>query len=1078
VDDRHLGFTATIVKKFLTSNLPLLLIIASFALGAWALQRTPREEEPQIVVPMVDVLVSFPGASAEEVERLVAANLETKLWEVTGVEHVYSMSRPGSAVITLRFAVGEDRERALINAHSKIQSYADRAPPGLSGWIVKAVDIDDVPILTLTLFGEGYDGFTLRRIGDEILDNLQSVPDASAAQVVGGQRREIRVELDPQLLASRGVSPMTVAQALRAANADQAAGTFEQGNAVYGLRTSAFLETAEEVESIVVAVADGRPVLLRDVAGVTDGPEEVSTLTRVAFGPAGDDRGVPEHYLDGRERPAVTISLAKRKGSNAVSVAHDVLDTVDDLRGHVIPDDVQVLVTRNYGETADHKVNELVGHILVAIITVVLVLALGLGWREALVVAIAVPMTFSAALFADLVTGYTINRVTLFALVLSLGLLVDDPIVDVENIHRHFRLKQRPPLEATLFAVNEVRPPLINATFTVIVAFLPMFFVSGMMGPYMRPMPFNVPVVMLASLVVALTVTPWFAHLVLKGTYGKEEKPFVLERSIIYRVYRKIMRPMIEHRTLAYGFLFLVVFALIGSMGLVVLGLVPLKMLPFDNKNELQLVVDMPEGTPLEKTDRVVRDLGDVLRTVPEVADYQSYVGHASPHDFNGLVRRYFLRRGPHLADVRVTLADKADREMQSHSIALRIRPAIEEVAERHGAVVRIVEAPPGPPVLATVVGEVLAPPQATWDEQIEQAKKVKGLFARVDKLVEVDDMIEADQPEYRFVVDREKAALSGIAPADIAMTLRGGVSGHTAGTLHVEGETHPLVIRLRLPRADRSSLAALERLPVGSRSGGTVPLGELGSFVEDTMGKTIFRKDLRRVAYVTGEMAGRSPVEAILDLHALLREEPLPEGWEVRFTGEGEWQITVDVFRDLGLAFAGALLGIYILLVAQTGSLSMPLIIMVAIPITMVGIMPGFAILNLFTNVPIGPFPNPTFFTATAMIGMIALAGIVVRNAIILIDFIQLTAKEEGLTLGEAVVRAGAVRFKPIMLTASTSMLGTWVMTLDPIFSGLAWAFIFGISASTLFTLVVVPLLYYLIFRSRTAAPAVAEGA
>jgi multidrug efflux pump subunit AcrB len=538
------------------------------------------------------------------------------------------------------------------------------------------------------------------------------------------------------------------------------------------------------------------------------------------------------------------------------------------------------------------------------------------------------------------------------------------------------------------------------------------------------------------------------------------------------------MRPMIEHRTLAYGFLFLVVFALIGSMGLVVLGLVPLKMLPFDNKNELQLVVDMPEGTPLEKTDRVVRDLGDVLRTVPEVADYQSYVGHASPHDFNGLVRRYFLRRGPHLADVRVTLADKADREMQSHSIALRIRPAIEEVAERHGAVVRIVEAPPGPPVLATVVGEVLAPPQATWDEQIEQAKKVKGLFARVDKLVEVDDMIEADQPEYRFVVDREKAALSGIAPADIAMTLRGGVSGHTAGTLHVEGETHPLVIRLRLPRADRSSLAALERLPVGSRSGGTVPLGELGSFVEDTMGKTIFRKDLRRVAYVTGEMAGRSPVEAILDLHALLREEPLPEGWEVRFTGEGEWQITVDVFRDLGLAFAGALLGIYILLVAQTGSLSMPLIIMVAIPITMVGIMPGFAILNLFTNVPIGPFPNPTFFTATAMIGMIALAGIVVRNAIILIDFIQLTAKEEGLTLGEAVVRAGAVRFKPIMLTASTSMLGTWVMTLDPIFSGLAWAFIFGISASTLFTLVVVPLLYYLIFRSRTAAPAVAEGA
>jgi len=1063
------SFTARIVEIFLTSKLSLLFIIAALGAGAVGFLLTPREEEPQIIVPMVDVYISMPGASAEEVEKLVAARLETKLMEIEGVENVYSMSAPGQAVVTLRFEVGRNREDALTNTHAEIAGYAAEAPPGITGWIVKPIDVDDVPILTLALHAADRDDHELRRIADEVVDNLQRVPDSSKSAVFGGRPRQIRVVIDPEALAARGLSILDVSRALGGANVARRAGTFEQSDREVLVRAGPFLRSAYEIEDVVVSSAGGRLVYVKDVAEVVDGPEEARTYTRIGFGPAAPrthDRpggpGTPEEA-------AVTISVAKRKGTNAVWVARDVVETINDLREQgVIPADVSVTVTRNYGETADEKVNELAGHIIVAVITVVVIIILGLGWRAALVVALAVPMTFSIALAADFLVGYTINRVTLFALVLSLGLLVDDPIVDVENIHRHFRLMKEPPMQATLTAVNEVRPPLIMATFTVIVSFLPLYFVTGMMGPYMRPMPFNVPVVMLASLVIALTVTPWAGYRLLKAEYGRQEKPFDLKKSGIYRVYRFFMAPLLGKHAIGSIFLLFILLAFFGAVGLALFGFVPLKMLPFDNKNEMQIVVNMPEGTTLEQTDRVTRELTDFLQAVPEVADYETFVGTASPHDFNGMVRHYFLRTGSHLADIRVNLIHKNDREQQSHAIALRLRNDIEAIARKHGAVVSILEAPPGPPVLSTVTAEVYPPLDATWEETVRVGERVKDLFSRTHGVVDIDDLVETDRVALHFVTDREKAALSGISQQVIVDTLAASLDGAFAGVVHDPAERRPVGIDVRLAREDRSTTEDLLRIPVRGADGRVLTLGDLGRFEERVEEKTIHRKDLRRVYFVLGETAGASPVDAVLAMQAALEKDPLPNGYTVDFAGEGEWKITVDVFRDLGAAFAAALAGIYILLVAQTGSLLMPLIIMVSIPITMIGIMPGFWLLNVFLDQPVGGFANPIFFTATGMIGMIALSGIVVRNSIILIDFIQVLVAEGRESAKEAVIEAGAVRIKPILLTAGTSMMGTWVMVLDPIFSGLAWSFIFGILASTAFTLLVVPLIWFRLYGNK----------
>jgi len=1049
-----------IVDKFLDGHLSVILIILALLAGAAALLLTPREEEPQIVVPIADVYVQVPGASAAEVEKQVATRLEKLLWQVDGVEYVYSMSRPDQAVVTVRFYVGQDRVESLVKLHNKLQSNLDNVPSGVTGWVVKPVEVDDVPIVNLTLYSGQSSDHELRRVAEEVVDRLQSVKNTSLTTVIGGRPRQVRILLDPQALAARGLTLDDLRRALTGANVELPVGNLQRGNLDLLVRGGSYLRSADAVADLVVGVQEGRPIYLRDVAAVTDGMAEADTYTRLRFGPAGK----PAMPVAGDEYQAVNIAVAKQKGTNAVTVADQVIRTVDAMRGTIIPDDMQVRVTRNYGETADHKVNELVMHLVIAILTVLALVLFALGWREALIVAVSIPIIYSLTLLVNYWFGYTINRVTLFALVLALGLLVDDPIVDVENIFRHFKMKKEPPRDAVLSAIDEVRPPVILATLAVILSFLPMLFITGMMGPYMRPMAINLPLTMLMSLLVAFTVTPWMSYHVLKGQYGKGEAEFVLEESRIYKGYRRLVEPFLDSRRKAWLLVGVVVALLLGSMALPALNLVPLKMLPFDNKNEFQLVIDLPEGSTLETTDRVTRELEDYLATVNEVTDLTSYVGTASAMDFNGMVRHYYLRQGPHLADIRINLAPKSERSMQSHPLTLRLRNDLTAIAQQHGAVLKIVETPPGPPVIATVTAEVYAEPGVDYPEQIAAAKLVKERMTAEDQVVDVDDTVEAPQRRLHFVLDRTKAALNGIDDRIIAQTLATALGGETVGTLHSDSERHPLPLVVRLPLERRSSAADLEALTVRGGGGQVVRLSELGTFREETLEPTIYHKNLQRVVYVFGEMAGKSPVNAVLNLSAHFKEQPLPTGTRVVWSGEGEWNITLDVFRDLGIAFGAALVLIFILLLLETGSLVMPLIIMAAIPLTMIGIMPGFWLLNLVLDRTVGGYHTPVFFTATAMIGMIALAGIVVRNSIILIDFIH-HALRRGAPLKEAIIESGAVRLRPILLTAGAALLGNWIITLDPIFSGLAWAIIFGVFASTAFTLIVIPVVYWLVY-------------
>ena len=1079
------GITSRIVELFITSKLSLLLLIASFLAGFAALALTPREEEPQIIVPVADILISAPGSSAEEVEKLVSTPLESMLREVDGVEYVYSASRENEAMVTVRFFVGEDREDSLVKVWNKLMSNQDRIPPVVANWSVKPVEIDDVPIVTLTLSSSepAYDGSALRRIADEMKDKLALVENAGRIVVMGGEPRQVQIHPDPAALAAHDLTLPDLLQALKAANINLRAGYFEQGNQSVRLDAGPAFTRVEEVSAAPVRSQDGRIVYLRDVARIEDGPAEADQYTRIGFGQAANESKpvLPLHGPEagsaeveppkpGELRQAVTIGIAKRKGANAVAVAEQVIETARELRGEIIPEDVTVSVTRDNGETANHKVNELVKHLLIAIVTIVILLVFALGPKEAFIVALAVPMTLGITLLCDLIFGYTINRVTLFALILSLGLLVDDPIVDVENIFRHFQLRQEPPLDAALTAIEEVRPPTIFATFAVIVSFLPMFFITGMMGPYMAPMAFNVPVAMLVSLLVAFTATPWATFHLLKSEWGKGE----LEdprASGLWRFYDRTLRPLLEAPGKSRLFLMLVFLAFVASALLAVYRIVPLKLLPFDNKNELQLVIDMPRGSTLEQTDAVARELGDYLARVNEVTDYETYVGNASPMDFNGMVRHYYQRREPHQGEIRINLLPKEKREHQSHEIALRIRPDIERIARAGGANVKIVESPPGPPVLSTFVAEVYGPLDAGVGELAKITEQVRGEVSGIKGIVDVDDMVDEPQTVIRYRLDRQKAAMHGVTVTDAARTLQAALSGLNAGVVHEPGERQPLEIMIRLTRPQRSSMADLGTLRVRGADGSLIPLSEIGSATEEPADLTIYHKNLKRLNYVTAEMVGREPVEAVLDWGDIRDKNPLPAGYSVDLAGEGEWKITVDVFRDLGLAFGAALLMIYVLLVAQTGSLGMPLIIMVAIPLTVIGIMPGFWLLNgLFTE-PVAGYDNPILFTATAMIGMIALAGIVVRNSIILIDFIQ-RLREQGVELSEALIEAGATRMRPIFLTAGAALFGSFIITLDPIFSGLAWSFIFGIFASTAFSLYVVPVVYFLINRDKNAKP------
>jgi len=1072
------GLTVKIVELFTTSQLSVLFLIISLMAGAAALILTPREEDPQIVVPVMDVLIEYPGASSEEVEKLVATPLEVLFKQLQGVEYVYSVSKPGSALVTVRYYVGENLENSLTKTWDKIMSNQNIIPAGVSGWKMSPVEIDNVPIVLLTLSSQGQDNdsLALRRVADELINAFRSIDDVGKSWVVGGEPRRVSIYADSAKLTAHDVTLLEISQALANANINLQAGSFARGNQQLVLEAGPHFGSADEVGATVIKSIAGKPVYLRDVARIEDGPADVDHYTRIGFGPSVEDMptaGVATGNKPqvGEERPMVTVAIAKRKGSNAVQVAEAVIAKADELHGTLIPDDMLLSITRDYGETANHKVNELVKHLSFAIVIIVVLLAFTLGPKESFIVSIAVPMVLALTLLLDYLSGYTINRVTLFALILSLGLLVDDPIVDVENIHRHYKMAKESPLQALLTAVDEVRPPTILATFAVIVSFLPMFFITGMMGPYMAPMAFNVPIAMIVSLIVAFSVTPWASYKLLQGEYGShdEEGSSDIKDSTIYRWYQASLGPLIATPARTKWFLLVVFIAFVGSAMLAVTRAVPLKLLPFDNKNELQIVIDMPAGTTLEQTDEVAHALGSYLATVNEVTDYETYTGLASPMDFNGMVRHYYLRSGGNVGEVRISLLPKDKREQQSHEIALRIRPEVERIGKQFGANLKIVETPPGPPVLSDLVAEVYGPPEAGIADLITVSKRLRADMEKTEGVVDVDDYSEAPHDKVHFKLDREKAALSGINVAEVAQTLRMAVAGQTVGIVHEDSERQPLEIVLQIPRAQRSSVEDLLALRVKSSQGNLVPLGEIGTATLETENQPIFHKNLQRVNYVIAQMAGRSPVEAVFDLNDAMDQRPLPAGYRAELAGEGEWKITVDVFRDLGLAFAAALVMIYVLLVGQTGSLTVPLVMMIAIPLTVIGIMPGFWLLNLFAA-PIGDYPNPIYFTATAMIGMIALAGIVVRNSIILIDFIERIRTRPDTTLTEALIEAGAIRLRPIFLTAGAAMFGALVIILDPIFSGLAWSFIFGIFASTLFSLLVIPAVYFLINRDKQA--------
>ncbi len=1127
-------FLNGIVRVFLDNNFSIILIVVSVLIGLAALLVSPREEDPQIVVPLADVMVSAPGFSAEQVEQLVAVPLEKTLYQIDGVEYVYSTSRESQAVVTVRFYVGQDRERSLVKIFKKIGENQDIVPPLGLHWVVKPSEIDDVPIVTLTLTGKEGEGYALRRVGEEMVQRLSSLYGVSRAYVVGGEPRTVRIDLNPERLQAYRLGPLEIQQALRGANVAAPAGDFTRDDAVVHVSAGIGVERPEALLDLVVGVFRDRPVFLKDVATLQDGPGETTSYVRHGWGPA---RGfeAPEGSLGTRvgargekprrslesagSLPAVTIAVAKQKGTNAVSVARSVIKAAETLRATVVPADMELVVTRNSGLTADEKVNELVEGLWAAIVIVIALLTLSLGWREALIVTVAVPVVFGLTLGVNLMFGYSINRVTLFALILALGLLVDDPIVDVENIVRHFALAGKASRGIVLEAVAEIRPPLISATLAVIVSFLPMFFITGMMGPYMAPMALNVPVAMMMSMLVAFTITPWLTFQVLKGKFnsggGRAHEhgsdPGAIRSSFLYRLPSPLMTPLITSRARAVAFLLGIAALTAAAAGLAMLRVVPLKMLPYDNKNELLILVDLDEGTTLERTAALVQELEGLVAKVPEAVDYVSYVGVPSPIDFNGLVRHYDFRRLPWNAEIRLSLVGKKHRSAQSHAIALRLHEELSAAAARRGGRLKIVELPPGPPVLSALVAEVTGRSDQSYDDLIAAAGVVAQRLSKEPGVAEVDDVVEAPAQKLVFTPDQEKAALSGVSIDDIAQTVRLSLAGGGAGTVRLAGERQPLMIELRLPRAIRSSAADLARLRVRGRTGQYTPLSELGHWRTSRVDQTIYHKNLEPVVYVTAETLGRTPAECVLDVLFDRREGPAAQnpdaparsqaGWvaddpprplkertflkngggipwatapgiQVSWSGEGEWKITLDVFRDLGLAFAAALVMIYVILVMQTGSFLIPIVVILSIPLTVLGVMPGFWFLNSVTGQVVGGHADPVLFTATAMIGMIALAGIVTRNAIILVDFIgQSVAK--GRPLFDAILESQVVRMRPIMLTAAAAMLSSIPITLDPIFSGLAWSLIFGLFASTLFTLFVIPVTFWLLQSGKAPATA-----
>lgn len=1076
----HAGLAGRIAAAFIDSKLTPLLVIAAVLLGTAAIFLLPREEEPQIKVPMIDVMVAMPGSSATETEERATRPMEKLLWEIPGVEYLYSTSRDSESLVIVRFKVGEDPDRSLVKVSEKLRTNFDRIPMGVTPPIIKPRSIDDVPILALTFHSSRYDHLTLRRLAAQIDESIRQVPLVAETTIAGGSRRTVRVQLDPTQLSARGLTPAGLIPMLQQANRQFRAGGLTSTNREILVETGAFLRTAEDVGNVVVGSSAGRPIYLREVSTITDDGEDP---TQYVF-----------HGSRDREEPAVTLSVAKHPGANAITVASEVLRKVDGLRGSLIPADVSVTITRHYGETAAEKSNELLLHMGIAVVSVALLVWLTLGWRESGIVAVAIPATLALTLLVFYLWGFTLNRITLFALIFSIGILVDDAIVVVENIVRHFHLPQnkgRSWSDIAVEAVAEVGNPTILATFAVIAAVLPMAFVGGLMGPYMRPIPVGASAAMFWSLLIAFIVTPWASIRILRWgrKYAMVTDPASTATShhgdehaddFFTRLYRRVMDPLLHHKGWRWTFLIGITALLLGSMATVATGWVKVKMLPFDNKSEFQVILNMPEGSPLEKTAAVAREMAAALRTEPEVTHYQIYTGTSSPYNFNGLVRHYFLRRGPHVADIQVNLVQKHERSAQSHEIAKRIRPRLAAIAARHGARVAVAEVPPGPPVLQTLVAEIYGP-----DEPARQrlAARVREIFQQTPGVVDTDWYHEADQQKARFIIDKEKAALHGISAAAISQTLHIAVDGETIDLLHQPEEREDVAIRLELPRSSKSSPDELLALRVRSGDGNAlpekdssgpplVPLRELVTMETVTVEKSRYHKNLMPVTYVIGDVAGiiESPVYAIFQMNEALRKlNPADfggSGTELRILNasipfsdkepalkwDGEWHITIEVFRDLGAAFAACLILIYVLMVGWFRSFLTPLIVMAAIPFSLVGILPAHGFMG-------------AFFTATSMIGFMAGGGIVVRNSIILVDFIEQRMRE-GLPIDKAVIEAGAVRFRPMLLTAMAVVAGAAVILADPIFQGLAIALMAGEIASLLISRMAVPVLYFMAHR------------
>lgn len=1059
------GFAGKIANAFIRSKLTILLMIVGLLLGAYAVMMIPREEEPQIKVPMIDIFIGYPGATPQEVETRITAPLEKIISNIKGVEHVYTTSMNGQAAMIVQFVVGEDIERSQVKLYSELMKNIDKMPPGATMPMLKSRGIDDVPVFALTLWSEKYTGAQLRQIANQAGAAFKKIPDVAAVNVTGGQSKELRVILDKEKMSALHVDIGSVQQMISTQNVQMPAGTLHMQDTAYAVQTGNFLASKEDVENLIVGTNGQQPVFLKQVAAVIEGYEMPANYVSFGFGKAAvkDQGSFPATY------PAVTVSVCKKSGADAMQLTEKMETRLKQLGQTLIPTDVHTTITRNNGESASEKVSELLLHLAIAIIAVTAFVMLAMGWRGGMVVFLSVPVTFALTLVAYYFLNYTLNRITLFALVFIVGIVVDDSIIIAENMHRHFKMKKLPLMQAAIYSINEVGNPTILATFTVMAAVFPMAFVSGMMGPYMSPMPIGAAVAMFLSLLVALTLTPYLGYIFLreKDKKGKQHVAAATEQTRIYKLYNKIMQPMLEKRSYRWAFMLGTTAILLATSMMFYTKAVGVKMLPFDNKNEFQVVIDLPEGTTLERTQAVTAEIAGYLAQQPMVRNFQTYTGTSGPITFSGLVRHYDLRRGDNVADIQVNLVDKKDRSIQSHEITKQMRGPIVAIAKKYGANISLVEVSPGPPVRSTLVAEIYGPDEK---EQVKIAGQVKALLGQTSDVVDLDWSLEADQPEYRFVTDKEKAMRNGITQAQVAMAANMAHSGTSAGLLHHPDAYEPEHIRLQIADADKNNLEALNNIPIKGLQGNIVPLGMLGHWEKTTVPQSINRKDQKRVIYITADMAGKleSPVYAITAMSEKLKAIKLPAGYSLNeeythapetdedytVKWDGEWQITYEVFRDLGAAFGAVLIIIYILIVGWFQNFKVPLVMLSAIPLSLIGIILGHWALH-------------AYFTATSMIGFIALAGVMVRNSILLIDFIDIRLKE-GASLKQAIIEAGAVRTTPILLTAGAVVLGAVIILTDPVFQGLAISLMGGTLTSTFLTLIVVPLLYFKMLKKK----------